>query len=819
MKLPDLPIRGVLPDVADALSANKPVVLQAPPGTGKTLLTAPFLMNEPWLEGRKIILLEPRRLAARMAASSMSRLVDDRVGGLIGYQVRLEHCVSDKTKIEILTEGLLVQRLLHDPELADVGLIIFDEFHERSIHADFGLALTLDMRAVLRPDLRIIVMSATLDAEGVANHLGDDCRIVRATARTWPIETRYLSNSPGMVPIHEVAASGILRAIRETDGGILAFLPGEGEIRHTEQLLLKAALPSDVDIYPLYGALSREMQDRAVAPSLSGRRKVVLSTSIAESSLTIQDIKVVVDSGWSRVSRFSPYNGMSRLETVRVTRDRADQRRGRAGRLCPGVCYRLWDEQTDGALLPEALPEILDADLAPVRLQAALWGASERSALPWPTEPPESAWRLAGELLHSLDALDDNRIITERGRRLCKISAHPRLAHMIDHAAEVGAAREAALCAAVVEEAASETKLRFENDIRRLVMRLKGDLDLAGETRLPRDWVERVRKLSNAWSRAFPKNDSASCDVGRMLSWAFPDRIAQKRDNNGLFRMVGGHGARVAIESGFAGESMIVVAEMQDSGADGLVRLAAPVDPSDIEADFASQIKVEDICKWDRRSDRVVALRRKRLGAIVFSDAQLPSPPSDKAFSALLEGIRLHGVSNLGWTPESRNLQARILFLRRILPASGWQDVSDEALEGNLEEFFEGWLDGVRRWEDILRIDLLPLLDAYVGHRQREIDKLAPTTWILPCGHRARIRYDQGETPVISAKLQDFFGVSSTPMLAGGIAPVKITLLSPAQRPVAVTDDLASFWKTGYPLVRKEMRGRYPKHNWPENPF
>lgn len=819
MNLPDLPIRGVLPEVADALSANKPVVLQAPPGTGKTLLTAPYLLNSPWLEGRKIVLLEPRRLAARMAASSMSRIVGDKVGGTVGYQVRLEHCVSDKTRIEILTEGLLVQRLLHDPELADVGLIIFDEFHERSIHADFGLALTLDMRSVLRPDLRVIVMSATLDAESVAGHLGDDCRIVSATARTWPVETHYLQVPSGTAPIHEVVASAILRAIRETDGGILAFLPGEGEIRRAEAALSRMALPGDLDVYPLYGALPRDLQDRAVSPSPSGRRKVVLATSIAESSLTIQDISVVVDSGWSRVSRFSPYNGMSRLETVRVTRDRADQRRGRAGRLCPGVCYRLWDEQTDKMLLPESLPEILDADLAPTRLQAAMWGASERSALPWPTEPPESAWRLAGDLLHSLEALDDKRLITERGRRLAKISAHPRLAHMIDRAAELGAAREAALCAAVVEEAASETRLRSEDDARRLVERVKGDLALTGETRLPKDWIERVRRLSDMWSRNLPRKDRSTYDVGRILSWAFPDRIAQKRDNNGLFRMVGGHGARVAVESGFAGESMIVVAEMQDSGADGLVRLAAPVDPKDVEEDFQSQIELEDICKWDRRQDRVVAFRRKRLGAIVFSDAPLPAPPAEKALAAILEGIRQHGVANLGWTPETRNLQARMAFLGRTLPNSEWRDVSDVALEENLEEWLGDWLDGVRRWEDILRIDLAQPLDAYVGHRLRELDRLAPTVWVLPCGHRARIRYDQGDTPVISAKLQDFFGVSSTPMLAGGVAPVKITLLSPAQRPVAVTDDLSSFWRTGYPLVRKEMRGRYPKHNWPENPI
>lgn len=817
MRFPDLPIRGVLPAVADALSANSPVVLQAPPGTGKTLLTAPSLLDAPWLEGRKIILLEPRRLAARMAAAAMARLLGGRVGETVGYQVRLERCIGPGTRIEILTEGLLVQRLLHDQELADVGLVIFDEFHERNLFADFGLALALDTRAVLRPDLRLVVMSATIDAAGIAAHLGDGAKVISASAHTWPVETRYLDRPPGLAPVHEVVAGGVWRALRETEGGILAFLPGEGEIRRAETALRHMALPREVDVFPLYGALPKNLQDAAVEPSPPGRRKVVLATSIAESSLTIQDIRVVVDGGWSRVSRFSVYNGMSRLETVRVTRDRADQRRGRAGRLGPGVCYRLWDAQTDRSLLPESLPEILDADLAPTRLQSAFWGAVERESLPWVTPPPEAAWRLAGDLLFSLDALDVSRRITPRGRRLTGFSAHPRLAHMIDRAAAAGAAHEAALCAAVIEEAASETRLRGEDDARRLVARVKGDLALTGETHLPGDWIERVRKLADQWGRRTPKDDTAKVDVGRLLSWAFPDRIAQRRDNSGLFRMVGGHGAKVPPESGLAGEPMIVVAELQDAGADGIVRMAASVDPGDVERDFADLMAVEDIVKWDRRLDRVSSFRRRRLGSVVFSDSVLPDPPGDKFAEALYEGIRLHGVGNLGWTPETRNYQARVMFLRRMLPDAGWPDVSDAALADNLADWLGGWVGDSGRWDDLRRLDLLGPLAAYAGHRGRELDKLAPAFWMLPCGHRARIFYDQGDQPVMSARIQDFFGVTATPMLAGGIAPVKVTLLSPAQRPVAVTDDLASFWKNGYPLVRKEMRGRYPKHRWPED--
>lgn len=816
MNFPDLPIRSVLPQVADALAGNHPVVLQAPPGTGKTLLTAPYLVDAKWLQGKKIVLLEPRRLAARAAAVQMARLMGESVGQTVGYHIRLDRCIGPNTRIEIITEGLLTQRLLHDPELSDVGLVIFDEFHERSLQADFGLALTLDMHQVLRPDLRIIVMSATIDAAGIARHLGDDTKIVSAEARTWPVETHYLSRPPGMAPVHETMANAVFSVLGKEEGGILAFLPGEGEIRRTEAALQRMRLPPDVDVYPLYGALARNLQDAAVDPSPRGRRKVVLATSIAESSLTIRDIRIVIDAGWMRVPRFSVRNGMSRLETLRVTRDRADQRRGRAGRLGPGVCYRLWDLNTDASLQPESLPEILDADIAPLRLQAADWGVSSRTALPWVTEPPDASWRMASSLLVSLEALDAEGRITNRGRRLADLPIHPRLAHMIARAAEEGGHHQAALLAAVIEEAAAETQLRGESDARRLFERVNGDSKLMGEGWIPGEWMQRVKKLADQWAKSFKGGDTKSLDVGRMLTWAFPDRIARRREVAGQFRMVNGHGAVAAPESGFAESKWLVIAELQDTGVEGRIRMAAPVDAEDIEHDFADQITDEDVVKWDRRDDKVVAVRRRRLGALVMGEGGLPDPPEELVSAALYEGIRLKGVQNLGWEPASRNLQARIMFLRRVRPADNWPDVSDEALAENLEEFLGGWLYGMTRWEQIKKIDLVPPLEAMTQGRMRLVDSMAPIFWMLPCGHRARIFYDQGDQPVMSAKLQDFFGVTSTPMLAGGVAGVKVTLLSPAQRPVAVTDDLASFWKNGYPLVRKDMRGRYPKHNWPE---
>lgn len=815
----DLPVKKVLPDVASALAGNHPVILQAPPGTGKTLLTAPYLCNAEWLEGRKIILLEPRRLAARAAASRMASLFGERTGETVGYQIRLDRCIGPRTRIEVVTEGLLVQRLLHDPSLEDIGLVIFDEFHERSLSADTALALAMDSRAALRPDLRLLVMSATIDAGSLSAHIADDTRIVTAEARVWPVETRYLSRSPSpFTPVHETAAGFIRQVLEREEGGILVFLPGEGEIRRTEEALLSGHLPPDVDIYPLYGSLPRQRQDSAVDPAPPGRRKVVLSTSIAESSLTIQDIRIVIDAGLMRVQRFSPRNGMSRLETVRVTRDRADQRRGRAGRLGPGLCLRLWDQTADAALLPESMPEILDADLAPLRLQVADWGARGRLDLPWVTPPPESSWRIAGDLLVSLEALDQTGAITQRGRRLAGLPVHPRLAHAVEKAGAFGAAPYAALVAAVVEEAASEPTLRSETDAARLVRRVCGDSAFAGERRLSRDWIERVHALASQWSRGYKGEKEPKLGVGRILSWAFPDRIARRRGPSGQFRLTSGKSAVASPETGFSESEWIVVADLQDTGLDLKVRLAADVDFADIVEDFSEQMQTSFLVRWDRRTDRVAAVRQLKLGSLTVEEAPVSDPPAEEVLSALYDGIRLKGVENLGWDPASRNLQARILYLRRMRPADNWPDVSDVALAENLEEFLGGWLDGVTRWDQIKKISLTAPLEAMTKGRMRLVDSMAPHFWLLPCGHRARIYYDQGEVPVMSAKLQDFFGMRETPLLAGGIGKVKITLLSPAQRPVAVTDDLAGFWKTGYPLVRKDMRGRYPKHSWPENP-
>ena len=814
--LPDLPVRAVLPEVARCLDANRPVVLQAPPGSGKTLLVAPSLLDAPWLKGRRILLLEPRRLAARAAARFMARLLGEAVGERVGYQVRLERRTSAATRIEILTEGLLVQRLLGDPALADTGLVIFDEFHERNLPSDLGFALALDMRAALRPDLRLVAMSATLDAEPVARRLGAAAAVITAEARAWPVETRYLDRPADDRPLPLQVAQAVVRALEaHAGGGILAFLPGEGEIRRAAGLLRDWRLPDGVDLHPLFGALPRQAQDGAVESATPGRRKVVLATSIAESSLTIQDIRIVIDGGWMRVPRFSVRNGMSRLETLRITRDRADQRRGRAGRVAPGICYRLWDTATDRQLAPQALPEILDADLAPLRLQCADWGCRGREALPWLTPPPDAAWRLATELLQELGALDAVGALTAHGRELARLPVHPRLAHMILRGAVAGCARQACRMAAAIEEASGEAAARQETDARRLLERLDRG---AGEGTGGDEWARRARLLANQWGRRFPERDRQPAEAGRLLSWAFPDRVAQRRERSGQFLLVSGHGAVLDPAEPLAGEAWLAVAELQESGADARIRLAAPLAREMIEADNAAMIRTETLVRWDRREERVAAVRRRRLGALVLGEGYLQEAPPEQLVAALVEGIRIKGIANLGWNDTSRNLQARLLFLRRACPGDEWPDVADAALETQIGAWLGDWLTGLARWEQVRRLDLCAPLLARAGHRQRLLDELAPTHWRLPAGRRAPIRYDQGEQPVLAARLQDLFGVTETPRLAGGKVAVVVHLLSPAGRPLAVTSDLAGFWRNGYPLVRKEYRGRYPKHAWPETP-
>lgn len=809
------PVDAILPACAASLAANRLVVLQAPPGSGKTTRVAPFLIDAPWLSGRKIVMLEPRRLAARAAAAYMARQRGESVGQTVGYHIRLDRKTGPQTRIEILTEGLLTQRLLNDPELADTGLIIFDEFHERSLAADTGLALALDARNALRPDLRLIVMSATLQPGPIAAHLGH-AAVHTAEARMFPVETRLLNRTP-TAPLPILAAEAVLRALREESGSLLVFLPGEGEIRRTLERLRAAPLPSDVSIHPLYGALPREEQDAAVEPPDPGRRKVVLATSIAESSLTIEGIRVVIDTGWMRVPRFSPRNGMSRLETLRITRDRADQRRGRAGRLCPGVCYRLWDDVTDQQIAPEALPEIYDADLAATVLQSAEWGTSARDGLPWLTPPPDAAWRQATALLQELGALRAGTAgrapaITPRGRAMAKLPVHPRLAQMIFEAARSGCAQRACLLAAALTEAASDAATRRETDARRLLDRLE---------HAARDgFSQRVLELARRWGQTYPAQDAQQLSEGLLLAWAFPDRIARRRDSAGHYLLRNGRGATLDTAEGLAQSEWLVAAELHDDTADARIRLAAPLTREEVDGAFGADYESRATTSWDKRSEAVQAVNRVCLGSIVIREGGQATPNPADVLAALFDGIRQKGIDQLPWTKSSRALQARVCFLHRTLPDQDWPDLSDTALLDTLAVWLGPHCDGVMRWPHVQALDLTAILFSRLdacGCSRRLLDELAPTHLPVPSGSRVHVQYDQ-DAPYLAVRIQEIFGMTQTPKIAGGRVPIVMHLLSPAQRPVQVTRDLESFWATGYAYVRKDLRGRYPKHYWPEDP-
>ena len=786
------PVERILPAIGASLAANRTVVLRAPPGTGKTTCVPPALLGAPWLKGRKILMLEPRRLAARGSAAYIASKMGEDVGGTVGYAVRLERKVSSRTRLEIVTEGLLTQRLLSDPELSDVGIVIFDEFHERSLQCDLGFAMALDVRRALRPDLRLLVMSATLDTDMVAAHLGD-ADIHTAEARVFPVETRYLQVQSA-APVWAQVAGAVRRALADSaDGDVLCFLPGEAEIRRCEEDLREDALSLGVEVLPLYGAMPKDAQDYVVARSAEHRRRVILATSIAETSLTIPGITAVVDSGLMRVSRFSPASGMSRLETLPVTQDRAEQRRGRAGRLRPGVCWRLWTERENAAHPAAMKPEILDADLAPTVLSAALWGTVKIDGLPWLTPPPEATWGNAVSLLQMLGALDGDGRITDAGRRMARFAAHPRLANMMMMSG-------AADLAAIIEEGAPHGV----TDIRDVRM------------------TSRMKELARRWSRIC--RERPDIDAGAALAYAFPDRIGRNR-GNGSFQLSGGRGAFLDRAEPLSREEFLVCCDLDDRGGDARIRLAAAISRYAIEEIFAAQIREEDSCTWDRRAEAVKAVHLRRFGKMVLEESDSGRGASDDAVcAALLEGIRRKGVANLPcWTKGARRMQSRICFLRKALPDANppWPDVSDDGIAANLEKWLGGFVAGMTRWTHLERLDLAAALDcalAETGHDRRELDRLAPASMPVPSGSEIAIRYEE-DGPFCEVRLQECFGMMETPKVAGGKVPVVMRLLSPAQRPVQVTKDLANFWREGYPLVRKDMRGRYPKHYWPEDPF
>ena len=822
-----LPIDAALPALRTELAAHGAVVLTAPPGAGKSTVVPLVLLGEPWARGKRLLMLEPRRLAARAVAERMARTLGESVGRTVGYRMRRDTRVSKETRLEVLTEGVLVRMLQSDPALEGVAAVLFDEFHERSLQADLALALALDARETLGAPVKFLIMSATLEAEGIARLLGG-APVVRAAGRSFPVQTRYAGT--GAPPLPEALARGtaspeqsvarlVLRALGETHGDVLVFLPGAREIRRVAQLLQSDG--AEARILPLYGELSAAAQDAALTP-LAGVRRVVLATNIAETSLTLEGVRVVVDSGLVRRLRFDPNTGMSRLELERISRASAEQRQGRAGRLEAGVCYRLWSEAAHRSLAPFTPAEILEADLAALALELAQWGARDATALPWLDPPPAGLLQSARDLLARLGALDALGRITEHGRAMARLAVHPRLAHMLLCARELGAVALAADLAALLAERDLVRSGGRDADLRTRLEILRGEAplgetDRAALTAVRAQAREFIRQLGGA-GQAGPYARSA----GVLLALAFPDRIGVLRaGGEGRFMLANGRGAHFAEAQSLARQPLIVAVHLDDRERDARILLAAPLEREALEAVIPGALQWRETVEWNRREQAVVARRELRLDQVLLEAHPLAAVPAERAREALLAGVRDLGIGVLPWERELRELQARVALVRGLGgPYTEWPDLEDAALAESLEDWLAPWLEGVTRREHLARLPLAEALRARMGwQRLRELDALAPTYLTVPSGAQIRIDYLDASAPVVAVRLQEVFGLAETPRLVGGRVPVTFKLLSPAHRPVQVTRDLGSFWRRGYAEVRKDLRGRYPKHHWPEDPL
>ena len=824
--LPDLPINEALPALAQALHDGRNVLLEAPPGAGKSTITPLFLRDSAWLRDRKILMLEPRRIAARAVAGRMAELLGESVGRSVGFRTRLETRVGRETRIEVVTEGILTRMLQSDSALPGVGCVIFDEFHERSLNADLGLALCIETQTALREDLRLLVMSATLDMQPIAKLLGD-APIVAARGRSFEVTTHYVARR-AEIYLELQTAQVVRAALRTHDGDILCFLPGAAEIRRVQRTLEEAGLDEGTRVLPLFGELSAAAQDAALAPAPSGKRKIVLATSIAETSLTIPGIRVVVDAGMRRYAEFDPVTGMSRLVTAKVSQAAADQRRGRAGRVSDGHCYRLWSEGMQASLMPQTPPEILHADLAPLALELACWGSVDAAGLAWLDPPPPAPLAQARDLLRRLEAIDAAARITPHGRALAKVGAHPRLAHMLVKAGELGAPRLACDLAAILSE---RDILRAGMGARDADLRLRVAVLLGDARELPSGMTADARAVAQAarnsanWQRELvrgkDRGDPDEC-TGILLAWAYPDRIAKARGDAGRYLLANGRGAYFAEPQPLAKSEFIVAAELDGTEREARIFLAAPVGLQDLERYFAAQITEHSEIIWDDREQAIRAQRERRLGALLLESSEIRNPDPEALQRAALAGLKLLGVAGLPWTKELRQWQARVILMQRhdVPGPEAWPDLSDAALDAALHEWAAPWISGVTRRDHFARMDLGNALRGRMSYAQSAIlEREAPTHFIVPSGSRIPIDYLDGETPTLSVRLQEMFGLSQTPAIAGGRLALLLKLLSPAHRPVQITRDLISFWNRGYHEVKKDLKGRYPKHYWPEDPY
>ncbi|WP_194404788.1 ATP-dependent helicase HrpB [Bradyrhizobium sp. CCBAU 53351] len=802
-----LPIDAVLDELSRTLEANNAAVLVAPPGAGKTTRVPLALLDAPWAKGKKIIVLEPRRIAARASADRMAKSLGERAGETVGYRVRFGSKISRATRIEVVTEGIFTRQILDDPELSGIAAILFDEFHERSLDADLGLALARDAQTGLREDLRILVMSATLDGARVAKLLGE-APVVESEGRAFPVDTRYLGRKAD-APIERQMADAIASALRADSGSVLAFLPGAAEIRRTQNFLGERVQDASIEIVPLFGALDAAVQDRAIAPAPKGTRKVVLATSIAETSLTIEGVRIVVDSGLARVPRYEPDIGLTRLETVRASRAAVDQRRGRAGRTEPGVCYRLWDEPQTASLAPYTQPEILSADLSSLVLDLAQWGVADPAALSFLDPPPAPAWKEAKSLLSELNALDGDGRITAEGRSLRALALPPRLARMIVDSHRAGEGEAAAEIAAIITERglggdSVDLEHRRDQFRRDRSQRASSARDLA------RRWASQVAASEKAGSQE-------DLSTGLMLAYAFPDRVARNR-GNGSFVLANGRGAAVEQTSSLARAPYIAIGEMTGTAASGRILLAAQITEGEIERHFAEHIESADEISFDRGAMALRARRKRVLHAITLSEATLAVSPSEDTARILADGLIAAGLDRLPWSKAAKQWRDRVMFLRKA-EGDNWPDLSDEGLIARRDDWLVPALYDKIALKDISPGDLSDALMALLPWEMRaRLDREAPTHFEAPTGSVLAIDYEAEQGPTIAVRLQELFGLNTHPSIAAGKVPLVLELLSPAQRPVQVTRDLPGFWRGSYSAVRSDLRGRYPRHPWPDDP-
>jgi ATP-dependent helicase HrpB len=817
-----LPINEIIPELKEKLNLNPVLILQAPPGAGKSTILPLELLNEKWLDGKKILMLEPRRLATRSVANRMSDLIGEQIGDTVGYRIRFENKVSKKTKIEVVTEGILTRMLQNDNALENVGLIIFDEFHERSLNADLALALSLQVQQVLRNDLRILIMSATLDGSRLSGLL-NNAPILTSEGRQYPVSVKYIGlDEKEYLP--QRMAKAIRIAFKEQQGDILAFFPGAGEIMRTQQLLEEENL--SVSILPLYGDLNFQKQQEAINPHPNGKRKIVLATSIAETSLTIEGITTIVDSGFSRVPVFDPRSGLTKLETVKVTKDAADQRAGRAGRLGPGVCYRLWSEGQQLHLNPNRKPEILEADLAPLMLELSEWGIKDLNELLWMDRPPGGNVSQAKELLKELGAIENEKI-TARGKEMLQMPTHPRISHLLIEAKHWNEKDKTFNYTSVASDVAAMLEERDP-------LQKEAGADLALRVETLRKWrakdfvnadkrvLERIERLAQSWRKLLNTSEDNQAPshylIGKLIAAAYPERIAKRIDKNGLrYRLSNGRVMKMSELDPLHREEYIAIAQLDAGSNEGKVFSAAALDPGDL-----SDLAIEKVnVKWDKERGMIAGALEKCVGGIIIGSKPITKIEASLRIPILCNVIRDNGLKFLGWDENQENLQARILSLRKWRPEEGWPDVSDETLLDTLEHWLAPYLNDIYKTSELQKLELNQIIRSMLPYELSvKLDKLAPAALEVPTGSMIKLKYfNDGSKIEMAVRLQEVFGLFETPTVNDGRNKVLMHLLSPGYKPVQVTQDLKSFWNKTYFEVRKDLLSRYPKHHWPQDPL